>query len=50
MYFITILPKYEEKSVIMIVVDQMTRYAHFFSLFHPFKESTEAEAFMQTIE
>jgi hypothetical protein len=32
MDFITGLPKSEGKSVIMVVVDRMKKYAHFFSL------------------
>jgi hypothetical protein len=40
MDFITGLPKYEGNTVIMVVVDRLTKYAHFFSLSHPFKEST----------
>jgi hypothetical protein len=33
MDFITGLPKYEGKSVIMVVVDRLTKYAHFCALF-----------------
>ena len=50
MDFITCLPKYEGKSVIMVVVDGLTKYAHFCALSHPFKESTEANYFMETIQ
>jgi hypothetical protein len=35
--FIIGLPKYEGKSVIMVIVDRMTKYAHFCALSHPFK-------------
>jgi hypothetical protein len=41
MDFITGLPKSEGKNVIMAVVDQMTKYAHFCCLSHPFRASTE---------
>ena len=50
MDFITSLPKSEGKSVIMVVVDRLTKYAHFCALSHPFKESTVATAFMETIQ
>ena len=42
MDFITGLPKFEGKSVIMVVVDRLTKYAHFFALSHPFKASMVA--------
>jgi len=29
MDFITVLPKYEGKNVVMVVVDGLTKYAHF---------------------
>ena len=38
MYFNTGLPKSEGKSVIMVVVDRLTKYAHFCALFHPLKQ------------
>jgi hypothetical protein len=37
MDFITGLPKPEGKTVIMVVVNRLTNYGHFFSLSHPFK-------------
>ena len=37
MDFITGLPKSEGKSVITVVVDRITKYAHFCALSHPFK-------------
>ena len=40
MDFITCLPKSEGRSVIMVVVDRITKYAHFCALSHPFKAST----------
>ena len=48
--FITSLPKSEGKSYIMVVVDRLTKYAHFCSLSHPFKASTISTAFMETIQ
>ena len=50
MDFITSLPKSEGKSVIMVVVDRLTKYAHFFSLSHPFKSSTIATTFMEIVQ
>ena len=40
MEFITSLPKSKGKSVIMVVVDRLTKYAHFCALSHPFKANT----------
>jgi hypothetical protein len=48
MDFITGLPKSEEKSVIMVIVDILTKYAHFCALSHPFKASTFSTTFMET--
>jgi len=50
MDFITGLPKSERKMIIMVVVDPLTKYAHFFFLFHPFKTITIATTFMETIQ
>ena len=50
MDFITGLPKAKGKSVIMVVFDRFTKYAHFCSLSHPFKASTIATTFMDTIQ
>ena len=50
MDFIIGLPKSEGKSVIMVVVDRLTKYAHFCTLSHPFKAGTVATAFMETIQ
>ena len=50
MDFITGLPESEGKSVIMVVVDRITKYAHFCALSHPFKESTVANSFMETVQ
>ena len=48
--FITSLPKYEGKSVIMVVVNRLTKYAHLWALSHSFKESTVTNSFMETIQ
>ena len=50
MDFITGLPKSEGKSVIMVVVDRLTKYAHFCALSHPLKDSTVSTIFMETIQ
>jgi len=50
MDFITRLPKSEGKSVIMVIVDILTKYTHFFALYHPFKASTISTAFMETVQ
>ena len=47
MDFITSLPNSEGKSFIMVVVDRITKYAHFCALSHPFKSSIVATAFME---
>ena len=49
MDFITGLPKSKRKTVIMVVVDRLTKYAHFCTISHPFKESTVATSFMEII-
>ena len=50
MDFITGLPKSKGKSVIMVVVDVLTKYAYFCGLSHPFKASAVSTAFMETIQ
>ena len=50
MDFITRLPKSEGKSVTMVIVDRMTKYAHFCALSIPFKDSTISTAFMETFQ
>jgi hypothetical protein len=46
MDFITCLPKSGNKSVIMVVVDRLSKYAHFCTLQHPFTASIVAQVFM----
>jgi hypothetical protein len=50
MDFITRLPNSEGKSVIMVIVDRLTNYTHFFALPHPLKSSTVATALTETIQ
>jgi hypothetical protein len=46
MEFITDLPKSGNKSVIMVVVDHLSKYAHFCALQHPFTASMVAQIVM----
>jgi hypothetical protein len=46
MDFITGLPKSGNKSMIMVVVDILSKYAHFCALQHPFTTSMVAQSFM----
>jgi hypothetical protein len=47
--FITGLPKSGNKLVIMVVVDRLSKYAHFCTLQHPFIASTVAQIFMDRV-
>jgi hypothetical protein len=49
MDFITSLPKLGNKSVIMVVVDCLSKYAHFCALQHPFTTSIVAQIFMDQV-
>jgi Integrase zinc binding domain len=49
MDFITGLPKHEGKSVIMVVVDKFTKFAHFIPLAHPYTIIDVAHAFLNTV-
>ena len=46
---ITGLPKLGNKSVIMVVVDRLSKYAHFCALSHPFTTSMVAQIFMDQV-
>jgi hypothetical protein len=50
MDFITGLPKSEGNTIIMVVVDRLTKYAHFCSLSLPFKASTVVATFMEIVQ
>ena len=50
MDFITNLPKSKGKNVIMVVVYRFTKYAHFFSLSHPFSASVVVVEFMEIVQ
>ena len=49
MDFIVGLPKSGNKSVIMVIVDHLSKYAHFCVLQHPFTSSTMAQLFMDQV-
>jgi hypothetical protein len=49
MDFIIGLPKLGNKLVIMVVVDLLSKYAHFCALQHPFTTSTVAQIFMDQV-
>ena len=49
MDFITGLPKSGNKSVIMVVVDKLSKYAHFCALLHPFIPTLAAQDIMDQI-
>jgi transposase InsO family protein len=43
--FITGLPKYADKEIIMVVVHRLTKYAHFIALSHPYTALAMAKLF-----
>jgi hypothetical protein len=49
MDFIVGLPKSSNKSVIMVVVDRLSKHAHLCALQQPFTSSTMAQFFMDNI-
>jgi hypothetical protein len=49
MDFTTVLPKSGNKLVIMVVVDRLSKYAHFYALQHPFTASMLAQIFMDQV-
>ena len=49
MDFIVGLPKSGNKSIIMVVVDRLSKYAHLCALQHPFTTSIVAQIFMYHI-
>lgn len=49
MDFITGLPKSFGREAIMVVIDRLSKYAHFIGLNHPYSTSTVAEAFLNNV-
>lgn len=49
MDFIEGLPKYEGYSVILVVVDRLTKFAHFFLVKHPYTATSIAQLFMDNV-
>ena len=49
MDFIEGLPKSGGKSVILVIVDRLTKFAHFLALSHPYTAKTVAAVFMDNI-
>jgi hypothetical protein len=49
MDFIVGLLKYEKKSIIMVIVDRLSKYTHLCVLFHPFMPPTIAQVFLNHI-
>lgn len=49
MDFIEKLPMSHGKSVIMVVVDRLSKYAHFMALSHPFNASQVAQVFLDGV-
>ena len=49
MDFIEGLPKSNGYSVIMVVVDRLTKFSHFVVVKHPYTASTIAQLFMDNI-
>ena len=47
--FIEKLPKLVSKDCIMVVVDRLSKYAHFVTFTHPFTTITIAQVFLDTI-
>ena len=49
MDFIEGLPKSHGQDVILVVVDKLTKFVHFFSLHHPFTTAKVATVFVQGV-
>lgn len=49
MDFVVGLPRSQGKEVIFVVVDRLTKYAHFMALGHPYSASQVAEVFLDSV-
>jgi len=49
MDFITSHPNLGNKSIVMVVVDKLSKYNHFFTLSHPFAPNFVAQVFLEQI-
>ena len=49
MDFIEGLPKSDSFSIILVVVDRLTKYAHFYPLKHPFSAQSVAQVFFDNV-
>lgn len=47
--FIEGLPKSKAFDIILVVIDKLTKYAHFIGLAHPYTTLTVAQAFLANI-
>ena len=50
MDFVTSIPKSKGNNDIMVVVDRLTKYEHFYALSHPFSASIVVSTFMDAIQ
>ncbi|KAL1533392.1 hypothetical protein AAHA92_33280 [Salvia divinorum] len=49
MDFVEALPISQEKNAILVVVDRLSKYAHFMAMTHPFTSKQVAETFMNSV-
>ena len=49
MDFITGLPKSQGKTIIFVVVDRLSKYAHFMALAHPFTAIDVAQCYLDNV-
>lgn len=49
MDFIEGLPHFSGNDTIFVVVDRLTKYAHFIGLYHPFMEASVAKIFIREV-